>query len=91
MHINVKICSEPISISPVHSYALICKKYAKICKICKHESHMQNMQKYALPTLLMLQCARPGPRRGGARQEKTVSRLELARHVFVEFLVGNII
>ena len=32
-----KICSEPISISPIHSYAFICTKYAKICKICKHE------------------------------------------------------
>ena len=52
---------------------------------------MQNMQKYALPTLLMLQCARPGPRRGGARQEKTVSRLELARHVLFEFLVVNLV
>ena len=24
-----KICSDPISISPMHSYALICTKYAK--------------------------------------------------------------
>ena len=43
----------PTSISPMHSYAFICTKYAKICKICKHESYMQHMQKYALPTLLM--------------------------------------
>ena len=53
-----KICSDPISISPMHSYAFICTKYAKICKICNHESHMQHttndMQKYALPTLRML-------------------------------------
>ena len=48
-----KICSDPISISPMLSYAFICTKYAKICKICEHESCMQNMQKYAPPTLLM--------------------------------------
>ena len=48
-----KICSDPISISHMHSYAFICTKYAKICKICKHESCMQHMQKYALATLLM--------------------------------------
>ena len=38
-----KICSDPISISPMHSYAFICTKYAYICKICKHEIYMQNM------------------------------------------------
>ena len=48
-----KICSDPISISPMHSYAFICTKYANICKICKHGNYMQHMQKYALPTLLM--------------------------------------
>ena len=48
-----KLCSDPIIISPMHSYAFICTKYAKICKICKHEIYMQHMQKYALPTLLM--------------------------------------
>ena len=36
------------------SSASICIYMYKICKICKDESHMQNMQKYALPTLLML-------------------------------------
>ena len=30
-----KICSDPISVSPMHSYAFICTKYANICKICK--------------------------------------------------------
>ena len=35
------------------SCAFICIYMHKICKICKHESHVQNMQKYALPTLLM--------------------------------------
>ena len=49
-----KICSDPTNISPMHSYVFICTKYSKICKICKHESYMQNMQKYALPTLLMM-------------------------------------
>ena len=49
-----KICSDPTNISPMHSYVFICTKYSKICKICKHESYMQNMQKYALPTLLMV-------------------------------------
>ena len=53
MHKYAKICSDPICISPMHSYAFICTKYAKICKICKHESYMQNTQKCALPTLLM--------------------------------------
>ena len=33
MHKDAKICSDPISISPLHSYAFICTKYAKICKI----------------------------------------------------------
>ncbi len=28
--------------------------YAKTCKICNHVFYMQNMQKYALPTLLMI-------------------------------------
>ena len=42
-----KICSAPRSMSPVHLYALICKK-------CKYEIHMQNMQKYAPPTLLIM-------------------------------------
>ena len=32
----------------------ICMLYAKTCKICNHVFYMQNMQKYALPTLLML-------------------------------------
>ena len=50
-----KICSEPISISPMHSYAFICTKYENICKIYKHENYMQHMQKYALPTLLMFE------------------------------------
>ena len=49
-----KICSDPTNISPMHSYVFICTKYSKKCKICKHESYMQNMQKYALPTLLMM-------------------------------------
>ena len=49
-----KICSDPISISPMHSYAFICTKYANICKICKHENYMQHMQKYALPTFKLL-------------------------------------
>ena len=31
----------------------ICMLYAKTCKICNHVFYMQNMQKYALPTLLM--------------------------------------
>ena len=41
-----KICSDPISISPMHSYAFLCTKYAKkiakyvsmkiICNICKN-------------------------------------------------------
>ena len=53
MHIYAKICSDPISISPMHSYAFICTKYAKLCKICKHESYMQHLQNNALPTLLM--------------------------------------
>ena len=38
----------------------ICKnmqKYAKICKICRHEINIQNMQKFALPTLLMTAAA----------------------------------
>ena len=38
-----KICSDPISISPMHSYAFVCTKYANICKICKHEIYVQNM------------------------------------------------
>ena len=43
-----KICSDPISVSPMHSYAavhllFIYTKYANICKICKHEIYMQNM------------------------------------------------
>ena len=38
-----KICSDHISISPMHSYAFICTKYANICKICKHDIYMQNM------------------------------------------------
>ena len=33
------------------------KKYAynmhKICKMCKHEIYLQNVQKFALPTLMM--------------------------------------
>ena len=32
---------------------IICMVYAKTCKICNHDFYMQNMQKYALPTLLM--------------------------------------
>ena len=36
MHKYAQICSDPISISPVHSYAKYAK-YAKICKICKHD------------------------------------------------------
>ena len=32
----------------------ICMLYAKTCKICNHVFYMQNMQKYALPTLLMV-------------------------------------
>ena len=32
----------------------ICIKYAEIGKICNQEFNMQNMQKSALPTLLML-------------------------------------
>ena len=40
-----KICSDTISISPVHLYAFICTKYAKTCMICKRESHMQKLQK----------------------------------------------
>ena len=48
-----KICSDPISIYPMHSYAFICTKHAKICKMCKHDIYMQYLQKYALPTLLM--------------------------------------
>ena len=43
MHKYAKLCSDTISISPMHSYAFICTKYAKICKICMHESYMQNM------------------------------------------------
>ena len=35
-------------------YAKICTKYAIMCKICRHEIYMQNMQKFALPTLLMV-------------------------------------
>ena len=52
MHKYAKICSDPISISPMHSYAFIWIKYAKIharnvskkviCNTCK---------KYALPDL----------------------------------------
>ena len=42
-------------------YAKICAKYAKICKIRSHEIYMQNtstmMQKFALPTLLMVLAA----------------------------------
>ena len=53
MHKYAKICSDPISIAPMHSYASIYTKYAKICKIYKHASYMQHMQKYALPTLLI--------------------------------------
>ena len=53
MHKYAKICSDPIGISPMHSNAFICTKYAKICKICKHEIYMHHVQKYALPTLLM--------------------------------------
>jgi hypothetical protein len=34
---------------------IICMLYAKTCKICNHDFYMQNMQKYALPTLLMIQ------------------------------------
>ena len=45
MHKICKICQnmqyDPISISPMYSYAFICTKYAKIYKICKHESYMQ--------------------------------------------------
>ena len=44
-----KICSDPISISPMHSYAFVCTKYAKICQICKHESHIY--AKYAKPCI----------------------------------------
>ena len=51
MHKYAKICIEPISISPMHSYAFTCTKYAKICKICKHEIFMQPVQNYALLTL----------------------------------------
>ena len=43
----------------------ICMLYAKTCKICNHVFYMQNMQKYALPTLLMAALAaeaRAGPR-----------------------------
>ena len=40
----------------------ICMLYAKTCKICNHVFYMQNMQKYALPTLLMGQ--RPEERHG---------------------------
>ena len=36
-----KICSDPMSIAPMHSYAFVCTKYAKICKICKHVIYMQ--------------------------------------------------
>ena len=36
----------------------ICMLYAKTCKICNHVFYMQNMQKYALPTLLMLRIDR---------------------------------
>ena len=35
MHKYAKIFSDPISISPMHSYAFTCTKYAKICKIGK--------------------------------------------------------
>ena len=49
MYKHAKICSDPISISPMHLYAFMCTKYAKICKICKHESYMQNMQNIHSP------------------------------------------
>ena len=54
MHNYPKLCIDPKSISPMHSYAFICTKYAKMCKICKDEIYMQHMQKYALHTLLMV-------------------------------------
>ena len=51
--IYAKICINPTSIDLIKKYAKICEKYAKICKLCRHEIYMQNMQKSALPTLLM--------------------------------------
>ena len=41
----------------------ICMLYAKTCKICNHDFYMQNMQKYALPTLLMACWTQPPNRK----------------------------
>ena len=51
MHKDAKICSDPISISPLHSYAFICTKYAKICKIS--EGMLVNVLFFFLSNLLL--------------------------------------
>jgi hypothetical protein len=50
-----KICIDPTKMDLKKKYAEICIKYAEICIICTHKVkiYMQNMQKFALPTLLM--------------------------------------
>ena len=50
------ICINPTSMDLKRKYAKVCTKYAFICKSCSHEIYMQNMQKFALPTLLMWLC-----------------------------------
>ena len=62
MHKYAKICNDPVSIFPMHSYAFICTKNAKKCKICKHESYMQNMQNMHSPVCWWTHCTgRPLP------------------------------
>ena len=64
---------QPHKYGSLEKICKICTKYAIICKMCSHEISMQNMQKFALPTLLMgrLSHCQCQPRHSGWPQSRS--------------------